>query len=564
MGVPAVFVLFLHKMRKETNGIMERFEPEIEACVAEVKERFPMIFTPLYRQFRRYCEKLFEYAAREQSDYLFALAYFYMMEYYASDNDCVNAISCGHEGIKYQLATQEYELVARTYNVLGVCNFVMGNFTKAVDYYLSSIDYSKEYRFAQIHGMAASNLADLFRYNNVYERAMFYYAEAEEYIIKSGEAETKETTFNNMNCMLCNKGYCLLNIGKIDEATECGERIIDNIYKNPDIPYVQFGVHTFLATLYLARDERSKAEFHLGMAQKDFHQSDNYTDYLDDIRAYIQVYMDLEQYDEVTRILNYFIKKCEQDNASFFIYSMFMEKRIRCAAILKDQVGYLEYTKCFLESYWERGIYNLEAVVQAESAHNEHKRIMHMQKEITEQNEKLMIKSNHDALTGLPNRAYWHSYAEDALAKAIRNGTTFGVEILDIDFFKSVNDTYGHIDGDHYLVHVADALSSLVQENEDVFAARYGGDEVVLVYTGKTDEEICQMMAHLKSNMERIALPGTSPVGVDYITLSQGCCHCVPETKNRLWDYLATADKLLYQVKKDGKNNYKVGRWITE
>ncbi|MDY3872710.1 MAG: hypothetical protein SOZ30_05995 [Roseburia lenta] len=43
---------------------MERFEPEIEACVAEVKERFPMIFTPLYRQFRRYCEKLFEYAAR--------------------------------------------------------------------------------------------------------------------------------------------------------------------------------------------------------------------------------------------------------------------------------------------------------------------------------------------------------------------------------------------------------------------------------------------------------------------------------------------------------------------
>lgn len=112
----------------------------------------------------------------------------------------------------------------------------------------------------------------------------------------------------------------------------------------------------------------ARQSFILAWQQKDFHQSDNYTDYLDDIRAYIQVYMDLEQYDEVTRILNYFIKKCEQDNASFFIYSMFMEKRIRCAAILKDQVGYLEYTKCFLESYWERGIYNLEAVVQAESA----------------------------------------------------------------------------------------------------------------------------------------------------------------------------------------------------
>ena len=212
--------------------------------------------------------------------FLLFLYYFYMMEYYASDNDCVNAISCGHECIKYQMMVEEYGLVARTYNTLGVCNFAMGNFTKAVDYYLSSIDYSKEYHLARIHGMAASNLADIFRYNSCYERALFYYAEAEEYILKGADTAPKEKTFNNMNCMLCNKGYCLLNIGKIDEATECGDRILDNIYKNPDIPYVQFGVHTFLATLYLARDERSKAEFHLSMAQKDFHQSDNYMDYL--------------------------------------------------------------------------------------------------------------------------------------------------------------------------------------------------------------------------------------------------------------------------------------------
>ena len=277
-------------------------------------------------------------------------------------------------------------------------------------------------------------------------------------------------------------------------------------------------------------------------------------DYLDDIRAYIQVYMDLEQYDEVTRILNYFIKKCEQDNASFFIYSMFMEKRIRCAAILKDQVGYLEYTKCFLESYWERGIYNLEAVVQAESAHNEHKRIMHMQKEITEQNEKLMIKSNHDALTGLPNRAYWHSYAEDALAKAIRNGTTFGVEILDIDFFKSVNDTYGHQAGDEVLRSFGKILRHSI--GTDDIAGRFGGDEFFLFFKKK---DITDALMSVERVMEQTRAM-RAPDGRQPFSCSVGIAirRATDDTMESYDQLLARADRALYDVKRSGKNNYKI------
>ncbi len=129
---------------------------------------------------------------------------------------------------------------------------------------------------------------------------------------------------------------------------ECGERIIDNIFTRTRIfLYVQFGVHTFLATLYLARDEREQQSFIFAW-RKRISTRVIIHGLSDDIRAYIQVYMYLEQYDEVTRILNYFIKKREQDNASSLLSIVCLwKKRIRCAAILQRPGHYLEYTAVF-------------------------------------------------------------------------------------------------------------------------------------------------------------------------------------------------------------------------
>lgn len=536
------------------------FDAEIEKYLQEAADNFAMVRTPDYKNYKNYCDRLFVYAAQEQSDYLFALAYYYMMEYYTSDNDHINTISCALEGIKYQQKVQEYELVARSYNILGIFSASRGESTKAVDYFLSSIDYCNKYHCDHVHAMASANLADVFHRSLNYNRALFYYEESEKYFVKEREIHDSCYFLDELNNLLCNKGHCMLSINLLDEANECGRKITDNLalIQEKGGEYVLFTTHVYLATLAYANGDMEQTLHHLALAKSDFHSSDTYTTYLSDITAYIELHLHLERYTEVVEILEYFLKKCDEDSAPFYIYSIFLEKRITCAVLLHSEEDYRRYSRLFIRLYQENGMRNSEAVLQAETAHKEHLRIEKLQQEMLLLNEQLMVQSQHDALTGLPNRAYLNNYAEETLSKAYKNQTNFGIEILDIDFFKGINDNYGHMEGDRYLTAVAELLIDITQEYEDVFAARYGGDEFVMVYYDKDLSQINQIMAKLKEYTTKVKLPAVSQVGVEHISLSQGCCNRIPVEANRLWDFLSSADNILYEVKKAGKNNYLV------
>lgn len=532
------------------------FSPAVKNCIQEAKDNFYLIHSAQYKEYKPYCEQLLTYAAEEQSDYLFALSYYYMMEYSASDNDHINTISCALEGIKYQQKTQEYELVARSYNILGIFTDSMGDPAKAVEYLLCSIDFSSKYHYDYVHCMAAANLADIFHRTSNYDRALYYYKEAEKYYRKSVDADAKEN-LSALCSILCSKGYCFLSIHQMDEANECGRQITSHVDKMEaeHVPYGVFVTHTFLARLYYTNGDFEQMEKHLQIAKTDFHVTDNYTTYLDDISSYISLYMDLKQYEVVIDLLNYYMKKCEADHTPFNIFSIFMEKRIDCAILMGDNEGYLEYSRRFFNLYKEERTRNSEATLRSENAHKEQLRLQKQQYEMLLLNEKLLLQSQHDTLTGLPNRSYLNSYAEETLSKAMKNNVSFGIEILDIDCFKNINDNYGHIEGDRYLASLADLLQKISDEYKDVFTARYGGDEFVIVYYNKSDEEVKEIMNLLKDSTSSIRLPNNSPIGVDHVTLSQGCCNRIPQTLNRLWDFLSSADTALYEVKEAGKNN---------
>lgn len=545
-------------MSHSTSNIINKhdFSPAVKACIQAAKDNFYLIHSTQYKEYKPYCEQLFTYAAEEQSDYLFALSYYYMMEYSASDNDHINTISCALEGIKYQQKTQEYEMVARSYNILGIFTDTMGDSSKAVEYLLCSIDFSSKYSYDYVHCMAASNLANIFHRTSNYDRALYYYKEAEKYYYKS--ASTNTQVKQRVLTILCCKGYCLLSIHQMKEANECGQQIISYVQQMEEehIPYYIFITHTFLARLNYANGNIEQMEKHLQIAQTDFHVTDNYTTCLDDICSYISLYMDTKRYPIAIKLLDYYMKKCEEDHAPFNIFSTFIEKRIDCAILMEDNEGYVEYSRRFYNLYKEERTRNSEATLRAENAHKEQLRLQKQQYEMLLLNEKLLLQSQHDTLTGLPNRSYLNSYAEETLSKAMKNSVPFGIEILDIDCFKNINDNYGHIEGDRYLASLADLLLKISDEYKDVFAARYGGDEFVIVYYNKTNEEVKEIMYLLNDSTCSIKLPKNSPIGIDHVTLSQGCCNRIPQNANRLWDFLSSADTALYEVKEAGKNSY--------
>jgi diguanylate cyclase (GGDEF)-like protein len=147
---------------------------------------------------------------------------------------------------------------------------------------------------------------------------------------------------------------------------------------------------------------------------------------------------------------------------------------------------------------------------------------------------------------------------DELFEMANQEGKSLAVEMLDLDFFKEVNDTYGHSKGDELLVKIGKVLNSLV--NDKIFVARYGGDEFVIYYYDMTDEEIIQKAKEVYVAVESIR----KELGIKQLSVSQGIVNHVPRPMNRAWDYLNAADLALYFVKNHGKSNVRLVHRATE
>lgn len=149
-----------------------------------------------------------------------------------------------------------------------------------------------------------------------------------------------------------------------------------------------------------------------------------------------------------------------------------------------------------------------------------------------------------DALTGLPNRASFEQGLEHGLIQAKRHGWSLAVLFIDIDKFKSINDSYGHAMGDQVLLTVADRLKSFVRGGDMV--SRWGGDEFVcLLLEVKQDEDVTHLAEQL---VNRIAEPCKFNGTVLSITSSIGIA-LYPEDGETADILFKKADTAMYEAK---------------
>ncbi len=152
-----------------------------------------------------------------------------------------------------------------------------------------------------------------------------------------------------------------------------------------------------------------------------------------------------------------------------------------------------------------------------------------------------------DPLTGLYNRAALNEHLEMLLRYADSEGFSLHVAMMDVDFFKSVNDTFGHQAGDQVLKRIASAIREGVGSSD--FGARYGGEEFTIVFTDRTLEEVRQVLERIRENVELQEHPGLEGRRV---TISIGL-H--PYGKGMEAERLLEhADAYLYQAKRKGRN----------
>lgn len=536
---------------------IDSFAPEIQARIHDVQDNFYMLVTPERHAYKPYCERLLACASEEQSDFLFALSYFCLMHYYSNDNNHEEAIRCALEGIKYQQKAHEYEFIARSYNILGLFTQAVGDSAKAVDYLLYSIDTCIQYQLDYVRGMAESNLADIFHRTDNFDRALYHYSKAIKYTKKS-MSDKPHDAMRVLLYTLCNQGFCLVAAGNDAELDKTYQQVMSYLDEmdRHNIEHDNFVVSNFLATVLFHKGDRASAEKYMSLTDKAISELNNFTTFADDIIAYIHIKEKLCSTADYTVLLNDFITKSESMHAPYYLFCKLLEERIEVAMSSHDNEAFMRYSMQLFNLYSKQRVLECRETYRAEQIHHENQLIHKQHYELVHLNEALLSQSQHDALTGLPNRAYLNDYAETTLTKALKSNCTIGVEIMDIDYFKNINDSYGHIEGDRYLSAVSDILRRITDEYKDVFTARYGGDEFVVIYFDKTNDEICDIMEKLKNEVHLISIPDANPDGKSYLTLSQGCFNKIPSSANRIWDFLAWADKTLYEVKRNGKDNF--------
>jgi diguanylate cyclase (GGDEF)-like protein len=174
------------------------------------------------------------------------------------------------------------------------------------------------------------------------------------------------------------------------------------------------------------------------------------------------------------------------------------------------------------------------------------------QRAIQKLNRKLKQMADIDGLTQVFNRRFFDMLIQREWNRAARAGYPITLGMLDIDFFKRYNDTYGHQMGDDCLISVASALKKAIKRPAD-FVARYGGEEFVILLVNTDLPGGQKVAASIQKNIEKLAIRHSgSPLG--RVSISMGLAWTVPEKDKDASTLIRQADQALYRAKEMGRD----------
>jgi diguanylate cyclase (GGDEF)-like protein len=190
----------------------------------------------------------------------------------------------------------------------------------------------------------------------------------------------------------------------------------------------------------------------------------------------------------------------------------------------------------------------LERVVDQRTAE-----LVKVNKALQVANKRLETLSNSDGLTQIANRRFFDPFIKREWKRHQRMQRDFSLILCDIDYFKQFNDTYGHLEGDQCLRLIAQAIAQAVNRPSDL-VARYGGEEFAIVLLETDLEGVRNVVKKIQTHIAALKIPHRESVVSNYVTLSLGALHTVPQCAESAKDALRTADRALYSAKSQGRN----------
>jgi diguanylate cyclase (GGDEF)-like protein len=167
---------------------------------------------------------------------------------------------------------------------------------------------------------------------------------------------------------------------------------------------------------------------------------------------------------------------------------------------------------------------------------------------------RLLQDARADSKTGLLNAATWEREATAEVDRAVRTRTSLAVALLDIDRFKSINDTYGHLTGDEVLKEIAHTLNTMLREYD--LAGRFGGEEFALLLPQTRAVDAFRIAERIRSAISGLCIiaPGATGGERVQVTVSIGVAALDSGSKREYTDLMAAADAALYRAKGSGRD----------
>lgn len=456
-----------------------------------------------------------------------------------------------NEGIRCMVGTEQEKHVSRCYNALGIIAHGQNNLILALEQYDMALAYAERYQNHFMHSLVASNMADAYFRMEAYERAIRYYGEC----LREFE-NAKDHSANaeyNYKMMLAGCGYCLAMAGRFEEAKRAADYLWKISREGPDEKVPEVSCNTLFAFLAYQRGNQKCTDEFIRIAIENVASKKQITSEFDSLLNLIHFIVLAKRYDDLKRILDYAEPIAAIERNDGLLLQLLLYRLKYCSQNM-TQEEFLGSAQTFFrikEKYENRE--NIQILHMMEMR-NRLREIEEEQLELKKKNSQLLYQMDHDTLSGAYCKRCLNRYLEKVFDEAVQKQIPLGILFVDIDYFKQINDRYGHGRGDECVVAVARVIQNCMPRD---FTARYGGDEFVVVAVGRTSEYIEQRAGRLIQGIRELKIPNQDSETAGVLTVTVGAVNAVPQKPNKVWDFLSVADSLLYEQKEAEKGRYR-------
>ncbi|MGE3275349.1 MAG: diguanylate cyclase [Vicinamibacterales bacterium] len=174
-------------------------------------------------------------------------------------------------------------------------------------------------------------------------------------------------------------------------------------------------------------------------------------------------------------------------------------------------------------------------------------------RQLEDANKSLRRLATLDGLTGIANHRHFREFLDVEWRRALRDRSVLSILMIDIDYFKTYNDSFGHQAGDDCLRRVADAMARAVGRPGDL-VARYGGEEFVAVLADTDADGAYVVAERLRDRVEALRIPHPRSLCGRWVTVSCGAATVFPSRDLQPDELVGEADRALYRAKREGRN----------